>query len=69
MATYECSLAGLIIGTAEKDAILQRLIGICGNEAMIDLFEHEMIFSPTGTQRRPILSIHEDGSLTACPFE
>lgn len=50
MATYECSLAGLIIGTAEKDAILQRLIGICGNEAMIDLFEHEMIFSPTGTQ-------------------
>ncbi|CDS03032.1 hypothetical protein LRAMOSA00434 [Lichtheimia ramosa] len=47
MATYECSLAGLIIGTAEKDAILQRLVGICGNEAMIDLFEHEMIFSPS----------------------
>lgn len=51
MATYECSLAGLIIGTAEKDAILQRLVGICGNEAMIDLFEHEMIFSPSGRQK------------------
>ncbi|KAI9484773.1 hypothetical protein BDB00DRAFT_885169 [Zychaea mexicana] len=47
MATYECSLQGLIVGTAEKDAVIQRLVGVCGNDSLIDLFQHEIIFSPT----------------------
>ncbi|KAI8146884.1 hypothetical protein BJV82DRAFT_508544 [Fennellomyces sp. T-0311] len=47
MATYECSLQGLIVGSAEKDTVLQRLLGICGNDSKIDLFQHEIVFSPT----------------------
>ena len=48
MATYECSLQGLIVGSTEKNAVIERLVGICGNESMIDLFQHEIVFSPTG---------------------
>ncbi|KAI7858027.1 mediator complex, subunit Med18 [Circinella umbellata] len=47
MATYECSLQGLIVGLTEKNAIMERLVGICGNDSMIDLFQHEIVFSPT----------------------
>ncbi|KAL0079094.1 hypothetical protein J3Q64DRAFT_1664357 [Phycomyces blakesleeanus] len=47
MASYECSLQGLVVGQEQKDALLERLVGICGNDAMIELFEHEIIFTPT----------------------
>ena len=50
MATYECSLQGLIVGSAEKDTVLQRLVGICGNDSLIDLFQHEIVFAPTGNE-------------------
>jgi hypothetical protein len=48
MSNYECSLQGLIIGHQQKDKLIERLEGICGNNSMIDLFEHEIIFTPTG---------------------
>lgn len=48
MATYECSLHGLVVGTDNKDALIQRLVGICGNDSMIDLYEHEIVFAPSG---------------------
>ncbi|ORY89926.1 hypothetical protein BCR43DRAFT_447809 [Syncephalastrum racemosum] len=47
MATYECSLRGLVFGQAAKEALVERLVGICGNDSLIDLFEHEIIFTPS----------------------
>ncbi|KAI7871648.1 mediator complex, subunit Med18 [Spinellus fusiger] len=47
MASYECSLQGLIVGQEEKDSLIARLMGICGNDTMLDLFEHEIIFTPS----------------------
>ncbi|EIE85302.1 hypothetical protein RO3G_10012 [Rhizopus delemar RA 99-880] len=47
MSNYECSLQGLIIGHQQKDKLIERLEGICGNNSMVDLFEHEIIFTPT----------------------
>lgn len=48
MATYECSIRGIIKGVEEKDAFVRRLYGVCGNDSMIDLFEHEIVFMPAG---------------------
>lgn len=48
MSNYECSLQGLIIGHQQKDKLIERLEGICGNNSIVDLFEHEIIFTPSG---------------------
>ncbi|ORX60596.1 hypothetical protein DM01DRAFT_1281358 [Hesseltinella vesiculosa] len=45
--TYECSLQGLITNEEQKKAVIDRIIGIAGNDTMIDLLEHEIVFSPT----------------------
>lgn len=47
MSNYECSLQGVIIGKEQKDKLIQRLVGLCGNDSMVDLFEHEIIFTPS----------------------
>ncbi|KAG1173406.1 hypothetical protein G6F70_005898 [Rhizopus microsporus] len=47
MSNYECSLQGLIIGHQQKDKLIERLEGICGNNSIVDLFEHEIIFTPS----------------------
>ncbi|GAA5800041.1 hypothetical protein HPULCUR_005463 [Helicostylum pulchrum] len=47
MSNYECSLQGIIIGQEQKDRLIQRLVGICGNDSLVDLFEHEIIFTPS----------------------
>ncbi|KAI8075037.1 mediator complex, subunit Med18 [Gongronella butleri] len=46
-AMYECSLQGLITSEEQKKAVIDRIIGIAGNDTMIDLVEHEIVFSPT----------------------
>lgn len=47
MSNYECSLQGIVVGQQQKNKLLERLVGICGNDAMVDLFEHEIIFTPS----------------------
>ncbi|KAI8994595.1 mediator complex, subunit Med18 [Pilobolus umbonatus] len=47
MSNYECSLQGLIIGQEQKEKLIQRLIGICGNDSIVDLYEHEIVFTPS----------------------
>ncbi|KAF7721165.1 hypothetical protein EC973_005147 [Apophysomyces ossiformis] len=47
MASYECSLHGLVVGEEQKTALIQRLEGICGNDSMVDLYEHDMVFTPS----------------------
>ena len=47
MSNYECSLQGLILGQEAKDKLIQRLVGLCGNDSMVDLFEHEIVFTPS----------------------
>lgn len=54
MSNYECSLQGIIIGQEQKDRLIQRLVGICGNDSMVDLFEHEIIFTPSS--KTPFIS-------------
>lgn len=48
MSNYECSLQGLVIGQEQKDYLIERLTGICGNDAITDLYEHEIVFTPSG---------------------
>lgn len=48
MASYECSLQGIIEGEAQKKAVIDRILGIAGNDSMMDLYEHEIVFTPTG---------------------
>ncbi|KAI8371748.1 uncharacterized protein BYT42DRAFT_501923 [Radiomyces spectabilis] len=47
MALYECSLQGLVADNDLKTAVVQRLVGICGVDSMVDLFEHDIVFTPT----------------------
>ncbi|OBZ89036.1 Mediator of RNA polymerase II transcription subunit 18 [Choanephora cucurbitarum] len=47
MSNYECSLQGVVVGHEQKEKLIQRLIGLCGNDAMSDLFEHELVFIPS----------------------
>lgn len=47
MSNYECSLQGIVIGQAQKEKFMQRLVGLCGNDSMVDLFEHELVFIPS----------------------
>lgn len=47
MSNYECSLQGVVIGKEQKDKLIQRLVGICGNDSTVDLYEHEIIFTPS----------------------
>ncbi|KAI7886358.1 uncharacterized protein EV154DRAFT_427467 [Mucor mucedo] len=47
MSNYQCSLQGIVIGPEQKDRLIQRLVGICGNDALVDLFEHEIVFTPS----------------------
>ncbi|KAI9353138.1 hypothetical protein BD770DRAFT_325589 [Pilaira anomala] len=47
MSNYECSLQGIVIGQDQKEKLIQRLLGICGNDSLVDLFEHEIIFTPS----------------------
>ncbi|KAI8380006.1 hypothetical protein EDC96DRAFT_492625 [Choanephora cucurbitarum] len=47
MSNYECSLQGVVVGHEQKEKLIQRLIGLCGNDAMNDLFEHELVFIPS----------------------
>ncbi|KAI9303157.1 hypothetical protein BJ944DRAFT_165936 [Cunninghamella echinulata] len=44
---YECSLQGIIIGEEKKRAVIDRIVGIAGNESLMDLYEHEIVFTPT----------------------
>lgn len=52
MSNYECSLQGIIIGQEQKDRLIQRLVGICGNDSLVDLFEHEIIFTPSSKKKK-----------------
>jgi hypothetical protein len=47
MSNYECSLQGIVIGQEQKEKIMQRLVGLCGNDSIVDLFEHELVFTPS----------------------
>jgi hypothetical protein len=47
MSNYECTLNGIVIGQQQKEKLLERLVGMCGNDSMVDLFEHEIIFTPS----------------------
>ncbi|SAL95495.1 hypothetical protein [Absidia glauca] len=47
MASYECSLQGIIESEAQKKAVIDRILGIAGNDSMMDLYEHEIVFTPT----------------------
>ncbi|ORZ17656.1 hypothetical protein BCR42DRAFT_325393 [Absidia repens] len=47
MASYECSLQGLIKGEEQKKAVIDRILGIAGNDSMMELYEHEIVFTPT----------------------
>ncbi|KAG1092853.1 hypothetical protein G6F42_019098 [Rhizopus arrhizus] len=40
-------LQGIVIGQAQKEKFMQRLVGLCGNDSMVDLFEHELVFIPS----------------------
>ncbi|CAO3621388.1 unnamed protein product [Cunninghamella echinulata] len=44
---YECSLQGIIIGEEKKKAVIDCIVGIAGNELLMDLYEHEIAFTPT----------------------
>ncbi|CAO3598516.1 unnamed protein product [Absidia cylindrospora] len=46
MASYECSLQGLIQGEEQKKAVIDRILGIAGNDSMMELYEHEIVFTP-----------------------
>ncbi|KAI8077306.1 uncharacterized protein B0P05DRAFT_471357 [Gilbertella persicaria] len=47
MSNYECSLQGILIGHEQKEKLMQRLMGLCGNDATSELFEHELVFVPS----------------------
>lgn len=53
MSNYECSLQGIVIGQEQKEKIMQRLVGLCGNDSVVDLFEHELIFTPSSKDPPP----------------
>jgi hypothetical protein len=57
MSNYECSLQGVIIGKEQKDKLIQRLVGLCGNDSMVDLFEHEIIFTPSSKIKIHVASL------------
>lgn len=46
--SYECLLHGIINTEEAKDSLLRRLVGMCGKDSQLDLFEHQIGFSPTG---------------------
>lgn len=50
MSNYQCSLQGIVIGPEQKERLLQRLVGLCGNDSLVDLFEHEIVFTPSSKQ-------------------
>jgi hypothetical protein len=52
MSNYECSLQGIVIGQEQKEKIMQRLVGLCGNDSIVDLFEHELIFTPSSKKKK-----------------
>ncbi|KAI8984025.1 hypothetical protein BDF20DRAFT_857606 [Mycotypha africana] len=45
--SYECSLQGIVVGNEQKERTFQRLVGLCGNHSVVDLFEHELVFIPS----------------------
>lgn len=46
--SYECLLHGILTTEEAKDSLLRRLVGMCGKDSQLDLFEHQIGFSPTG---------------------
>jgi hypothetical protein len=46
--SYECLLHGIINTEGAKDSLLRRLVGMCGKDSQLDLFEHQIGFIPTG---------------------
>lgn len=47
-SSYECSLQGIVPTVKLRETLLQRLVGFCGKDSQMDLYEHEVGFTPAG---------------------